>query len=149
MMATGRTMMPQHLSLTRPRDGNGSGSGVCLCASMAVTGQTIMPRHHHLSRACPRDGNGSSSGVHSCASMAATGQTMMPWHYNLSLACPRDGNCDDGSRGGARRQLVCKLITINRKKTINAFIILIFIHQLTQHKPTVHRAPSCIWWSES
>jgi hypothetical protein len=73
-------------------------------------------------------GDGSGSGVRSCASMAATGQTMMPRHHHPSLARPRDGNCDGGGRGGARRRLVCKLININRKKTINAFIILIFIH---------------------
>ena len=29
--------------------GDGSGSGVRSCASMAATGQTMMPRHHHPS----------------------------------------------------------------------------------------------------
>jgi hypothetical protein len=112
---------------------------------MTVTGQAMMHRHHHLSLARPRDGNGSSSGIRSCALTAATGQTMMPWHHHPSLARPRDGNCNGSGRGGTRQQLVCKLININPKKTINAFIILIFIHQLTQHEPTVHHAPSCIW----
>jgi hypothetical protein len=120
------------------------------CSAMTTaTGRAMMPRHHHLSVARLRDGDGSGSGVRSCPLTAVTGQTMMPWHHHLSLARPRDGNCDGGGRGGARQRLVCKLIDINPKKTINAFIILIFIHQLTQHKPTVHRAPSCIWWSQS
>ena len=118
-------------------------------AMTTATRRAMMPRHHHLSLTCPRDGDGSGSCVRSCVSTAVTGQTMMPWHHHLYLARPRDGNWDGGGRGGACHRLVCKLIDINRKKTINALIILIFIHQLTQHKPTVHRAPSCIRWFES
>jgi hypothetical protein len=86
----------------------------------------MMPQHHHLSLACLRDGNGSGSGVRLCASTAATGQAMMPWHHHLYLAHLRNGNGNGGGRGSSHQPLFCKLININRKKTINAFIILIF-----------------------
>ncbi len=62
--ATGRAMIPQHhhLSLARPRDGDGSGNGGRSCASTTATGQVMIPRHHHLSLACPCNGNGDGGG---------------------------------------------------------------------------------------